>query len=248
MRVQAIKTGKNIQLFSRIGFQPSLSLNSKSLLNFLMKKEFVRMVRDGSIFMVIIFYVVLTIISVVTRSSEAAFPMWMFLLSFYSFIVPAMLVSNWRIVELDILWIPLTSGVNFGIITKALLYDFTLIAFVVPALTTVVLTFINHIDLIVPLVLVASASIIGSSTNLFTMIRFLSRKRRATPAIMINWVSMLLSGLLIFPTYIYALLSLIFGFDVMTRLVFAIPALFYSLFVFWFLSKKIEQKALNIEI
>jgi hypothetical protein len=248
MRVQTIKTGKNIKFFSRFGFQPSLSLNSKSLLNFLMKKEFVRMVRDGSVFMVLILYIVLTIISIATRSSEASFPMWIFLLSFYSFIVPSMLVSNWRIVELDTLWIPLTSGVNFGVVAKAVLYDFTLTAFIVPALTTVFLAFINNIDPIVPLVLVASASIIGSSANLFTMIRFLSKKRRATPAIMINWLSVLLSGILILPAYIFALLSLILGFDVVTRLLFTVPTLAYSAFVFWFLSKKIEQKALNIEI
>jgi hypothetical protein len=80
------------------------------------------------------------------------------------------------------------------------------------------------------------------------MIRFLSKKRRATPAIMINWLSVLLSGILILPAYIFALLSLILGFDVVTRLLFTVPTLAYSAFVFWFLSKKIEQKALNIEI
>jgi hypothetical protein len=248
MRVQTIKTGKNIKLFSRVGFQPSLGLSSKSLLNFLMKKEFVRMARDGSFFGVLMIYAIVAIISIATGSSETSFPMWLFLLAMYSFIVPSILTNSWRIIELDTLWIPLTSGVDFGVVAKALLYDFTLTAFVVPAVTTFVLTFINHIDLIVPLVLVASASIIGSSSNLYMMVHFLSRKRRATPAIMVNWVSMFLSGLLISPTYIYAIFSFIYDFNVITELLFAVPTLIYSAFVFWLLSKKMEQKALKIEI
>jgi hypothetical protein len=246
MRIQTVKTGKNIQLFSRVGFQPSLSLNSKSLLSFLMKKEFVRMFRDGSFFMVLTFYAILSIISIALPNMP--FPIWMFYLILYSIMVPGMLTSNWRVVELDILWIPLTSGVDFGVVAKALLYDFILIASVVPAVTTVALTFINHIDPIVSSVLITSASIVGSAANLYVMIRFLSRKRRATPVMMIIWASMFLSGVLISPTYIYALFSFIYGFNITTRLLLAVPTLIYSVFVFWLLSKKIEQKALKIEI
>ncbi len=248
MRVQTIKTGKNIQFFSRYGFKISLSLDSKSLQRFLMKKEFVRITRDGSLFMVFLFYTVFLIISGVSRPNETTFPMWMFLLAFYSFMVPAMLTSNWRMVELDNLWMPITSGLNFGVVAKAILYDFTLLAFAVPAATTVLLTIINHADPIVPIVLVASASIIGSSANLYTMVSFLSRKRRATPALMINYAAMFLSGLLIAPTYLYALFSFFVGLDVVAQLVSAVPVLIYSAVVFRILSKQIEKQALKIEI
>jgi hypothetical protein len=248
MRVQSIKTGKNIQFFSRFGFQTSLNLDSKSLQSFLMKKEFVRIVRDGSLFMVFLFYAVLIVISIAIRSNETTLPMWMFLLVFYSLMVPAMLTSNWRMVELDNLWIPITSGLSFEIVAKAILYDFILLAFAVPAITTVLLTFINYTDPIVPLVLVASTSIIGSSANLYTMMSFLSRKRRATPALMVNYAAMFLSGLLIAPTYIYAILSFFFGFDIVTKLISAIPVLIYSTIVFRILSKQIEKETLNIEI
>jgi len=248
MRVQTIKTGKNIQFFSRFGFQTSLNLDSKSLQSFLMKKEFVRIVRDGSLFMVFMFYAVLMVINIASRPNETTFPMWMFLLAFYSFIVPAMLTSNWRMVELDNLWMPITSGLSFGVVAKAILYDFTLLAFAVPAVTSVLLTFINHADPIVPIVLVASASIIGSSANLYTMMSFLSRKRRATPALMINYAAMFLSGLLIAPTYIYAILTFFLGFDIVTKLVSAVPVLIYSAIVFRILSKQIEKETLNLEM
>jgi hypothetical protein len=213
-----------------------------------MKKEFVRIVRDGSLFMVFMFYAVLMVINIASRPNETTFPMWIFLLAFYSFIVPAMLTSNWRMVELDNLWMPITSGLSFGVVAKAILYDFTLLAFAVPAVTTVLLTFINHADPIVPIVLIASASIIGSSANLYTMMSFLSRKRRATPALMINYAAMFLSGLLIAPTYIYAILTFFLGFDIVTKLVSAVPVLIYSAIVFRILSKQIEKETLNIEI
>jgi hypothetical protein len=213
-----------------------------------MKKEFVRIVRDGSLFMVFLFYAVLIVISIAIRSNETTLPMWMFLLVFYSLMVPAMLTSNWRMVELDNLWIPITSGLSFGIVAKAILYDFVLLAFAVPAITTILLTFINHTDPIVPLVLVASTSIIGSSANLYMMMRFLSRKRRATPALMVNYAAMFLSGLLIAPIYIFAILSFFLGFDIVTKLISAIPVLIYSTIVFRILSKQIEKETLNIEI
>jgi len=248
MRVQTIKTGKNIQFFSRYGIKASLSLDSKSLRTFLMKKELVRITRDGSLFMVFMFYAILLIISTAMRQSEAAFPMWMFLLAFYSFMVPAMLTSNWRMVELDNLWMPLTSGLSFGQVAKAVLYDFALLAFAVPAAITVILSAANGADPVVPLVLVTSASIIGSAANLYTMVVFLTRKRRATPALMINYAAMFLSGLLIAPAYIYAIFAMLLRLDIMTEIVAAIPVLIYSAAVFWFLSRQIEKDALNIEL
>jgi hypothetical protein len=80
------------------------------------------------------------------------------------------------------------------------------------------------------------------------MMSFLSRKRRATPALMVNYAAMFLSGLLIAPTYIYAILSFFFGFDIVTKLISAIPVLIYSTIVFRILSKQIEKETLNIEI
>ena len=248
MGMQTAKMAKNIRFFSRVGIRFSLSLESESLLRFLMKKEFIRIIRDGSLFGVLLLYLIVSIMSVATNIGQAPFPVWMLILVIYSFIVPAMLVGNWRVGELDSLWIPLTSGISPRYLARSLLYDFTLIAFMVPAGTIVVLTLLGQINPLVPLVLVASVSLIGCSTNLFTMIHFLGKKRRATPSFMIGWVSMLLSGLLTSPTYIYAALSFILGFSVQTGLLLAAPILAYSILIFWFLSRKTERKAATIEI
>jgi len=248
MRTQTIKTGQNIRFFSKVGSRINLNIEPKSLQIFLIKKEIVRMARDGSFFIVLLFYVSLSVISFTSRSNEAAFPMWMFILSFYAFLVPAMLTSNWRIVEQDLLWIPLTAGLNFVFIAKAILYTFMITAFTVPAILILILSVTNNFEPVTSLVLTASSSIIGSSINLYTAMGFLSKKRRATPSIMITYTAMFLSGLLISPVYIYALTSIFLGFDAPIRIVLAIPTLAYSAAIYQVFSKKIERKALGIEL
>ena len=206
------------------------------------------MMRDGSLFGVLLLYLIVSIMSVSTNIGQAPFPVWMPLLVIYSFIVPAMLLGTWRTAELDNLWIPITSGVSPRIIVRSLLYDFTLIAFIIPAGAMIVLTLLGQINPLVPFVLVTSVSLIGCSATLFTMIHFLGTKRRATPSFMIGWVSMLLSGLLISPTYGYVILSFTLGFTVEVSLLLAAPILAYSAIIFWFLSRKTESKATRIEI
>ena len=247
-RMQTMKVDKNIRLFSRVRLGITLDLKSESLLKFLMKKEFIRMIRDGSLFAVLLFYGIVSITTVAGGSRGMPLPIWIFLLAIYSFIVPSMLISNWRITELDSLWIPLTSGVNLGCFVKSLLYDLTLIAFVVPVATILVLTLISQIVPLIPLVLVASVSMIGSSTNLYVVMHFLGKKRKATPSLMISWASMLLSGLLMAPTYIYVTFSLLLGFSAQINFLLSISVLVYSILIFIYFSKKLEKKALTIEM
>lgn len=248
MRTQEVKMGSNIKLFSKVGLKFTLDLGSESLLKFLMKKEFIRMVRDGSLFGVLMLYLIISVMTVITSSSEAPFPIWMLVLAIYSFIVPAMLISNWRIGELDNLWLPLTSGLSFELISKALLYDFTIIAFTIPAATIIILTLAGQIEPLVPFVLVTSVSMVGCSTNLYMMMHFLSKKRRAIPSLMISWTSMLLFGLFILPAYIYVLLSYLFGLSTEILVVLSVFIVLYSVLVFRFFSGRIERKALSVEL
>jgi len=248
MKAQTIKMGQNIRLFSKIGLKFTLNLRSESLFRFLIKKEMTRMIRDGSLFAVLIFYIIVLIISVATKSAGDSFPAWLFILAIYSLIVPTMLVTNWRIGELNSLWIPLTSGVNLKIFFSSLLYALVLVSIPIPIGAIVILSFITHPNPILPLVLVVSASMIGSSVNLFVMIHFLGKRRRTTPGFMIGWISLLLSSVLISPAYVYVAFSLIFKFNSQIHLAFGAGLLVYSYLIFRFFLKKLERKVLNIEI
>ena len=159
-----------------------------------------------------------------------------------------MLVTNWRVGELNSLWIPLTSGMNLKIFFSSLLYAFVLVSIPIPVGIIILLSFITHPNLILPLVLVVSASMIGSSINLFVMIHFLGKKRKATPGFMISWISILLSGLFLSPAYAYVALSFIFKFTPQIDLASGAGLIVYSYFIFRFFLKRLEHKVLRIEI
>jgi len=247
IKAQTIKMSQNIRFFSKIGLKFTLNLRSEPLFRFLIKKELIRMIRDGSLFAVMIFYIVVLIISIATKNAGDSFPAWLFILAIYSLVVPAMLISNWRVGELNTLWIPLTSGMNLKIFFSSLLYSLVLVSIPIPIGTIIILSFITHPDPILPLVLIISASMIGSSVHLFVMIHFLGKKRKATPGFMISWISLLLSSLLISPAYAYVAFSFIFKFNPQINLASGV-GLVYSYLVFRFFLKKLEDKVLSIEI
>lgn len=248
MRMQTVKMGKNIKLFSRAGLGITLNLGSESILRFLMKKEFIRMVRDGSLFAVALFYVIVSVTMIASSAGNMPVPMWIFLLAVYSFIVPSMLISNWRVIDLDNLWIPLTSQIRLKYIIRALLYDLTLISFTVPAVVIAAFTVLSRIDPLTPLALILSVSMIGCSTNLYVNVRFLGKGRRATPSLMISWVTLLLSGLLLTPTYVYVVLTFLWNVNVEVNLILSAIVLLYSALIFTYLSKITEKKTLTVEI
>ena len=248
MRMQTMKADMNIRLFSRVGLKIALTSESKSLLTFLMKKEFIRMLRDGSLFVTLMLYMIASVIAVAGSARGMPVPIWLFLLALYSFIIPPMLVGNWRVVEMKTLWIPLTSGMDLSYLAKSMLYDFTVIASIVPAAIIAVLTLISGLDPLIPLVLIISVSMIGCSANLYVMMHFLSRRSRATPSMMVIWMSILLTGLLLSPVYVFIVLNLLWNFSLGVNITLSILSLAYSTLIFTYFSRAISRKALSIEL
>ncbi len=254
MRVQTLKMERTIKTFSRTGLIFTLNVESKSLLGFLMKKEMIRMLRDGSLFSVAFLYIIMTVVMSfmsISGSQRAEIPIYAFFIFFistYSLIVPLMLVSNWRFSEFENIWIPLTSSLDPRIIAKALLFDLMLIASLVPAVIVSILSVIFSISPLLPLVLIASTSIVGISINLYLMIKFFGKKRRSTPSFLIGWASMLLSGLLLIPTYALTILSMYLKLDDAINALISIPLLIYSILVMRYFLKKTGENIINIEV
>jgi len=248
MRMQTMKADTNIRLFSRVGLKMMLTSESESLLTFLMKKEFIRMLRDGSLFVTLLLYLIASVIAFAGSLGGMPVPIWLFMLALYSFITPPMLVSNWRIVEMKSLWIPLTSGMNVSYLAKSMLYVFTLIASTVPAAVITVLTFISRIDPLIPLLLIMSVSMIGCSANLYVMMHFLSRGSRSTPSMMVIWMSTLLTGLLLSPVYVFIVLSLFWNLSLVVNAILSVLSIVYSTLIFTSFSRAISRKALSIEL
>ncbi|MEM3693072.1 MAG: hypothetical protein QXI39_03520 [Candidatus Bathyarchaeia archaeon] len=250
MRVQEIKMGKNIAFFSRIGLGLTLDLRSRNLLRFLMKKELIRMVRDGSLFAVFFLYAIVLFIFALGGRSSGDMPMEVpsLMLLLYTFITPPMLISNWRIGELNNLWIPMTTSMGLEYVLKSLLYDLTLITIAVPTLVVGILFVLGGMDPILPLALVASNAMIGCSINLYMTIKFLGTKRRATPSLMIIYAAMLLSGLLMMPPYILFMVNLFLKLGLEMELLLSVPMILYSAYIFRYISRRIGKKVLEIEL
>lgn len=253
MRMQTLKMRKSIKTFSRIGLFFQLNLKSKSLLIFLMRKEIIRIMREGSLFAIILLYLIAALISISVRQAfqpsqaSSLFPLTL-LVGIYSLIVPLMLVSNWRTSEFENLWIPLTSGVDMCTLVKALLYDFTLISSTIPAIIIFVLSIFFNTNLIISLILVVSTSMIGCSVNLYVMIKFLGRKRRGTPALLIGWASLSLSVLLLAPVYLSIMLSMYLKLENFLSNLFLTVMLVYSALIMKYFLGKMEKNMNKIEI
>ena len=245
MRTQTIKMKRSISAFSKMGMKFTLDLKPSPISHFLIRKELIRMVRDGSLFFVTFLYVIVLIIGLASEKSPSA---WILILAVYSLLIPTMLTVNWRIGEIDCLWTLLTSPLNLKIFFSSLLYAFIAVSTFIPAVTILILGILTRSNIVMPLFLAASASMIGSSANLFVMIHFLERRRRATSGVIVAWLSFLLSGILLVPAYAGIGLSLIFEMSFFTDLLFGALILLYSYVIFRFLLERIEHKALNIEI
>ena len=245
MRTQTIKMKRSISAFSRMGMKFTLDLKPSPISHFLIRKELIRMVRDGSLFFVTLLYAIILIIGLVGEKSPSA---WILVLATYSLLISTMLIANWRIGEFDSLWTLLTSPLNLKIFFSSLLYAFIAVSTFIPAVTILILGTLTRLNIVMPLFLAASASMIGSSANLFVTIHFLERKRRATSGVIVAWLSFLLSGILLAPTYACMSLSLIFETSFFTDLLFGALILLYSYVIFRFLLERIEHKALSIEI
>lgn len=256
MRVQAIKMERSIKTFSKVGIFFTLNLESKSLLRFLMKKEIIRMMRDGSLFTVMLMYLIISFIMAVIGVSSpqgAHNPPPTFFLTFllgtYSLIVPLMLISNWRFSDFESLWMPLSSCVDMRVIMRAILYDFILVSSIVPSALILILSVISSTNPLLPLILVISTSVIGCSVNLYVMIKFLGKKRRGTPSLFIGWASMLISVLLLAPTYILIASSSFMGLsNIIVNISSSIIILAYSALIMKYFERKIGKNVINIEI
>ncbi|MCX8170529.1 MAG: hypothetical protein N3E47_00960 [Candidatus Bathyarchaeota archaeon] len=256
IRMQALKMERSIKIFSRVPMLPTLNLESRSLLAFLMKKELIRMIREGSLFTVIFMYLIISFIAAVISAYSPQDPQSanfqpavfiMFFLGTYSLIVPLILISNWRISDFENLWVPITSGANMRAIIRALLYDFIMVSSAIPAAIILILAAIYGINPLMALVLVASTSIVGCSVNLYVMIKSLASKRRGVSSALAGWASMLLSALLLTPTYSLIFLSQYLKLSENVHVLFAAVILLHSALVMRVFSGKTEKNIIYLE-
>lgn len=254
-RTQAFKVESNIRFFSRMSIPLHLDLESRSTLGFLIKKEIIRLVREGSLFSVILIYIVISAVFVAiglqsTFGSGTGPPpaFLLTLLSSYSIIIPVMLVGNWRILEAKNLWLPISSGGDLRLIMKATLYGFIMVALTPPLAIILPVSILFRISPAPALTILIPTSFIGCSANLYIAVKFLRGGRRGTPSILIGWLSILLTALLVSPAYALITFPLMIGESAAINAIITLSVLAYSLITMKAFLKLIERNARFIEV
>ncbi|MEM4461953.1 MAG: hypothetical protein QW695_03675 [Candidatus Bathyarchaeia archaeon] len=253
MRMQNLQMERSIRVFSRMGVISILNPESRSILVFLMKKEFIRVLREGSLFTIILLYLLASLIATSISGSlsqnQQILPYSLtFIVGVYSLTIPLMLVSNWRASDSGNLWIQLTSGMDIYVMVKALLYTFISLSSTIPVVVVAVLSMIYKVNPIAPLILTISTSMIGCSVNLYVMIGLIKLKGIGAPSLLIGLVSMLLSILLLTPVYILVMLELNLGFGDAKSWLSIVVVVAYSILITKILSKEIGKNIYNIEL
>ncbi|MEM1562351.1 MAG: hypothetical protein QXV75_05140 [Candidatus Bathyarchaeia archaeon] len=248
-RAQVSKMESNIRLFSRMNLPLSLNLESKSLLNFLIRKEVIRIMREGSLFTIILIYAILSIIFTVTSSPFiSGSPSLLIILSTYSIIISVMLAGNWRILEAKNLWLPLSSGADIRPIIRATLYAFIIVSLSVPLAIIFPISIFYRVNPMPALIILVPTSLIGCSINLYVAVKFLKEGRKGIFSILVGWLSMLLSLLLLAPVYILAALPMLISLSVALSAISLLGALVYSIIIMKIFLKLTEKSIKFIEV
>lgn len=254
IQAQTMKVEKSIRTFSKMSTIFKLSIDSNSLHGLLIRKEIIRMMREGSLFAIILLYVVVLLIAIFTikgpasggtQGPSAPSIVLVLLVSIYSLVIPLMLAGNWNLSDSKNLWIPFSSGADMRLIARATLYSFILVSTAVPCVILLPISIFLGVNPLLILALIISASFVGCSVNLYVSIRFLRGGRGGAMPLLVGWISMLLSSIFMAPAYILAALSIS---ETLLTMFFFAALLAYSAIIMRIFLKLIERSMSSMEV
>ncbi|NWG10027.1 MAG: hypothetical protein HXX80_06985 [Nitrososphaerales archaeon] len=136
-QAQAIQQRRMIEKFGPMMTFLNLDPTKGSLTSFLIKKHFIRIIRDGSLFGVIILFAIYGAVSMLSSSfspdtNARGIESSLFMLTFYSALVPSILAISWNSYERENLWLPLTSGGHIIEYFKSFFVALLVVALIMP--------------------------------------------------------------------------------------------------------------------
>ncbi|MCP8304779.1 MAG: hypothetical protein H3Z50_04855 [archaeon] len=253
-QAQAIKQRSAIEKFGPLTTFLTLNPLKGSLMSFLTKKHLVRMIRDGSLISITMLFVIYAAISLVSPSffspdtSATTTTPPLFLLTFYSALVPSILATTWNSSDRENLWIPLTSGKHIIEYFKSFFLALLIIALIFPlGLILVSLPFIG----LSSLWLILSTLAIASFTSAYTVLTVISIKMPREGSMSLGYF--LLLFLPIIGGYISSVpfLTMMFfapSYNLQFQFLFATILIGYLVSALFGLFKLIEKKVTSIQI
>lgn len=171
-QAQAIQQRRMVERFGPWTTFLTLDPTKGSLTSFLMKKHLIRIIRDGSLFSVIILFAVYGAVSMLSLnfsqdSSARAIESSLFTMTFYSALVPSILAMSWNSYERENLWLILTSGGRIVEYFKSFFLALLIVALIMPwGLLIISLPFLG----LSSLWLILSALAIASFSSAFAIL------------------------------------------------------------------------------
>jgi hypothetical protein len=184
LQAQAAKQRRFIERIGRYTTILTLDPTEGSLKGFLVRKELLRMVRDGSVFTLLVFFAMYAVIGLAstrfptTPDGELGTSL-LSLAIFYSALVPPILTINWGTSERENLWILFTSGGDPAEYFKALLTAFLILALSLPlGLMAIAMPFFGPPNPWLPLTALVMATM-STGVAMFYEVRF-NKPREST--------------------------------------------------------------------
>lgn len=136
-QAQAIQQRRMVERFGPLTTFLTVDPTKGSLTSFLTKKHLIRIIRDGSLFSVIILFAIYGAVSMLSLnfspdSSAGAIQSSLFMLTFYSALVPSILAMSWNSYERENLWLILTSGGRIVEYFKSFFIALLILALIMP--------------------------------------------------------------------------------------------------------------------
>lgn len=252
-QAQVIQQRRMLERFGPITTFFTLDPTKGSLTSFMIKKHFIRIIRDGSLLPLVILFVIYGAISVLSlnfSSTQSAreIESTLFTLTFYSALVPSMLAMSWNSYERENLWIILTSGGQIVDYFKSFFLTLLMLALIMPwGFLIISLPFIGLSSLWLILNALAIASF-SSAFAILTLILISVPKEGSLSASYLFVIILPIIGAYIGASPFLAMLTIVSKYSIQFQLLFATILICYLALSLFGLLKLIEKKAKFIKI
>ncbi|MFQ5950826.1 MAG: hypothetical protein ACE5KH_01925 [Candidatus Geothermarchaeales archaeon] len=240
---------RNLGPFTRL---VTLDYHKGGLLGFLARKELIRVIRDGSLLMVLLIFAIYGAIGLTSSSfpqpngDVAGGPL--FSLFVYSALVPTMLAVSWSTSERANLWIILVSGRSLAKYFQALFAVFAALAVAIPlGLLVIVSLFAVAPSPWLPLGALAVSSF-SSALSIYSLVAFSPVRQGAFSTAHFFTIGFSVSGALLLSSPFLAVMALENVLTPLIQLVLGASLLGYTGVALYLLVGRIQKKAVEIEV
>jgi len=251
-RAKSLQTRGLIKHLGPLTKLVTLDYRKGGLLGFLARKELIRVVRDGSLLMVLLIFAIygaigLTSASLAQQNGDVAGGQ-MFSLVVYSAIVPTMLAVSWSTSERANLWIILVSGRSLAKYFQALFAVFAALAVAIPLGLLIMVSLFAGAPSLWLLLGALAVSSFSSALSIYSLVAFSPVRQGAFSTAQFFTIGFSVLGALLLSSPFLAVMTLENALSPLIQLVLGVSFLGYTGVALYVLVGRIQKKAAEMEV